>query len=99
MKKHRSPRAKPGELAAKFGKSDDGLDLYYCHGGDGATSADSKLLALVFESTDIGNGKNLRQELADRGYDITTLKFSVMQTVKPSSEIYIDESNRLEIKE
>lgn len=78
-KRYRTPKAKPGELAAKFGKSDDGIDVYYCHGGGGSTRADSKLLALAFERTDIGNGKNLRQELTDRGYDITTLRFSIIK--------------------
>jgi len=69
-------------LAAKFGKSHDGLDIYYCYGASGATKADGKLLMLAFERIDMVNGKSLRQELTDRGYDITTLKFSIMKKIQ-----------------
>ena len=36
---------------------------------------------LAFERTTLLDGKTLRQELEDRGYDITTLKFRVMKKV------------------
>lgn len=78
MKKYGKPLAKPGELAVKFIKDDDGLEIYYSYGGEGATSRDSRLLASAFEGVDVGLGKTLRKELEDRGYDITTMKFSIM---------------------
>jgi len=43
---------------------------------------DSKMLMLAFEQTQLLKGKTMRQELEDRGYDITTLKFSIMKKVK-----------------
>ena len=78
MKRYRTPKAKPGELLVKYGQEHGDLDLYFCYGGKGATSRDSKMLMLAFER-DIGFGKSLREELEERGYDITTLKFSVQQ--------------------
>lgn len=78
-KRYRRPTARPGELAVKYGKDDDGLDLYYCHGGEGATSRDSRLLSMAFESADVGLGKTLRKELEERNYDIGTLKFSILK--------------------
>lgn len=83
-KRWRTPSAKPGELKVAFGQEHGELDLYYCHGGGGAGRADSRLLSIAFESTDIIDGKNLRQELQDRGYDITTLKFSIQQKAVPA---------------
>lgn len=35
------------------------------------------LLAYVFEMMPVHGGKTLAQELNDRGYDLTTLRFSV----------------------
>ena len=79
MKRYRTPKAKPGQLLVKFGQEYGNKDLYFCHGAEGATSADGKMLMLAFERADVGFGKSLRQELTDRGYDITTLKFSIMR--------------------
>lgn len=86
-KRWRTPSAKPGELKVAFGQEHGELDLYYCHGGAGSGRADSRLLSLAFESTNILDGRNLRQELEARGYDITTLKFSIQQKVTPSPTI------------
>lgn len=77
IKRYRTTKAKPGQLLVKFGQEYGNKDLYFCHGSDGATKADGKMLMLAFESVDVGFGKSLRQELIDRGYDITTLKFTI----------------------
>lgn len=77
MKRWRAPNAKKGELLAKYGKEYGELDIYYCWNGDEQMGRDSKMLAHAFESIDIFDGNNLREELEKRGYDITTLKFSI----------------------
>ena len=78
MKRFRLPSAKPGELKVAFGKEPHyNPDLFYCHGGDGATSQDGQMLGLFFERTDGLWDRTLRKELEARGYDITTLKFTI----------------------
>lgn len=87
-KRYRAPVAKPGQLLVKYGQEHGDQDLYFCHGGDGASKRDANLLILAF-SRDLGNGKSLRQELEARGYDITTLRLSVMHksaTVDPTAQ-------------
>ena len=78
-KSYRTPKAKEGELLAKYGKADGELDLFYCWRGDSSMRRDSKLLSHAFESMRIMDDKTLRQELEARGYDITTLRFSIMK--------------------
>lgn len=79
MKRWRTPTAKPGELKAAYGRSeyDTSLDLQYAWGADGAGKADARVLMSALEDADVFDGKNLRQVLTDRGYDITTLRFSI----------------------
>ena len=79
MKRWRRPKAKPSELKVVYGKEHGELDLYYCHGGEGAYRCDGRLLAHLFENVDCHEGRNLREELARRGYDITTFKFSIQK--------------------
>jgi hypothetical protein len=78
-KRWRVPKAKPNELKVTYGKADGDVDLFYCHGGEGATRRDSKMLMQFFEGFEYFDGRNLRQELIERGYDIATLKFSIMK--------------------
>lgn len=78
MKRLRKPKAKPGELLVRFGKVDGEIDLYYCHGGEGAAKSDSRLLSHFFENV-TWEGTNLRNELVRRGYDISTFVFSIRQ--------------------
>ena len=82
LKRWRRPTASPGELKIAFGKSEGDIDLFYCHGGGGASRPDARLLSHFFERVTYFDGRNLRQELEHRGYDITTLKFSIQQKVK-----------------
>lgn len=78
-KRWRAPKAKPGELKIAYGKSEGELDLFYCHGGDGARRCDARLLSHFIEGVKYFDERNLREELEYRGYDITTLRFSVMK--------------------
>ena len=81
-KRYRAPVAKPGELLVKYGQEYGDHYLFYCWpGNDCGMKRDSKMLMAAFERTVIftEDGRTLRQELEARGYDITTLKFSIMK--------------------
>jgi len=78
MKRYRTPKAKPGELLVKYGQEHGDRDLYFCYGAGGATRRDSNVVMMAFNSElKLGNGNSLVKELEARGYDITTLKFTV----------------------
>lgn len=66
----------------KYGKEYGDEDLFYCYPDNGCgMKRDSRMLMMAFEKTTLFDGKTLRQELEARGYDITTLKFSVMKKI------------------
>lgn len=82
MKRLRTPKAKDGELLVKYGKEYGDEDLFYCYpDNECGMKRDSRMLSMAFERTVLfpEDGRTLRQELEARGYDITTLKFSVMK--------------------
>ncbi len=82
-KVYRHRQTRPGRLECYFGKSEDGdVDVVYGYGGSGASRADSRLLCTFFENLTYNcftGEKNLRQHLAERGYDLTTLRFSIQR--------------------
>ncbi len=84
-KRYRTPKAKEGELLVKYGNDGGDIDLFYCYQGDATMKRDSKLLSYAFESIDILGDGCLRKELENRGYDITTLKFSIMKKQSSNS--------------
>lgn len=82
----RISKAKPGELKIQWGKlPDDNPDIVISHGGSGAGKPDAHLLYQVFCCQIYGfKGYEDRRpsfvdQLKERGYDITTIKFSVMR--------------------
>lgn len=80
-KRARVVSAKPGELKAAWGSDGDrNVDLVYAW-GDGINKADSWLLYALMsvERYDsIGNClPSFKEELIARGYDITSLKFTI----------------------
>lgn len=86
-KRLRIPQAKPGELRACWGIADrwSGPDICYAWGA-GVQSPDARLLhnllstprmTLDFPTTGYKFDLSFIDELAARGYDITTLRFSV----------------------
>ena len=86
MKKYRSPKAKPGELKAQWGKL-PGDNPAICYAwGDGVGKCDAHLLHNAF-SCKTHNPINdtwdisFFEELEKRGYDMTTLKFSIQKKV------------------
>lgn len=94
-KRYRRRKAKPGQLIAYYGKAERWDKPHVCiaWGGDGANQADASLLNLVLcekrvqpclrsESPIHSDHKFVESfidELEKRGYDITTLKFSIEQ--------------------
>lgn len=78
-KRWRMPKAKPGQLIAQYGREDrhNYPDLLYAWGGSGASKPDSRVLMAALEETPVFEGRSLRKELEARGYDITTLRFSI----------------------
>lgn len=77
-KRLRAPTAKEGELLCKYGKYLGEESLFYCYPANSCgMRRDSRVLANAFESVKIFEDKTLVKELEDRGYDITTLKFSI----------------------
>lgn len=84
----RKVKAKPGELKAQWGYSrDEGEDIYFAW-GEGCHKADGGFLSSVFEGErpimragGLEFQPSLRKELQLRGYDITTLRFSISKSV------------------
>lgn len=75
-KRYRRRATKPGVLAAYYGKDDGGeVDIVISH-GPGTHGADAALLWNTLSKT-WATSKSLIDELAARGYDITTLRFSI----------------------
>jgi hypothetical protein len=84
------PTAKPGELKAVWGRAErgDAPDIVYAW-GEGVNRADGRMLhnALSGERLrptmkNLGGyevDKSFLEELENRGYDLTTLKFSIQK--------------------
>jgi hypothetical protein len=82
MKRWREPKAKPNQLKAQWGKlKHDSPDLCFAW-GDGVNKCDARLLSnaitsFTFEPGSYETRPSLYDELEKRGYDMTTLKFSI----------------------
>lgn len=77
------PKAKSGQVKVAFGKEPgNSPDLLYCYGGHGAKKGDSLTVLHFFAEIKNDEGKSMLQELQERGYDLTTLKFSVQKEEK-----------------
>ena len=76
------PVAKPGQLLAKWGRPDRGEDpaIVYAHGAAGATRPDARVLSDAVEGLKNCYGRTLAEELEYRGYDMTTIRFSIEQS-------------------
>jgi len=90
----RKPKLKDGELRMYWGKlPHENPDMVFSWQGDASMSRDSRLLhyRLASQRPTVTCDKvnwgamepSLIEELESRGYDITTLKFSIMKKVKP----------------
>lgn len=70
---------KPGMLVARYGRPSrgDSLQVCYAWGGGGADKSDGRILSNALEGAHVQQGRTLCEELEARGYDITTLRFSI----------------------
>ncbi|MEP3668225.1 MAG: hypothetical protein ABJN42_15985 [Roseibium sp.] len=82
--------AKLGQLLVKWGRPDPGepADLIYANGAGGAARADAAMASHYFEGIRDVDGKTFKQELEERGYDITTLKFSIQQKKEDTDALF-----------
>ncbi len=79
-KRFRTPKLKDGELRVYWGKlPHDSPDVVFSWQGDRSMKRDTALLCYLFSERELGTSRSLLEELEDRGYDITTLRFSVMK--------------------
>ena len=93
MKRLRKPKLKDGELRIYWGREPhDEPDVMYAWQGDYTMKHDSKLLHYAIgarhpdpfaEPIFSKMNPSLIEELIERGYDITTLKFSIMKRPQP----------------
>ena len=87
MKRWRTPKPRPNELRVLYGKlPKNDPDILYVW-GEGTSKADSKLLHYMFSSKRFFPGSvdandSFLEELEKRGYDITTIKFSIQKKAK-----------------
>ncbi len=74
-------RAKPNELRIAWTRDRTmGPDFAYAW-GDGCHKSDARLLHLMLE-TKTSDGVTVLDELKARGYDLTTIRFSVKKAAK-----------------
>lgn len=81
MKRYRKRPTKPGRLEAYYGRGDDGeIDVILARGA-GLEKRDSALLYYLLGTPRYtlngGREKSVIDQLKDRGFDITTLRFSI----------------------
>ncbi len=91
MKRLRKPKLKDGELRVYWGKLPyDSPDVVFAWQGNSMMRRDTALLCSVFSQRQPDPHKmpifsvmlpSLTEELVARGYDLTTLKFSIMKKV------------------
>ena len=91
MKRYRTPKMKPGHLMAQYGKlPHDSPDLIFTW-GPGCHKGDASLLHYVFcmkqynPVTGKFDDRSFVDELQSRGYDITTLRFSIEKHQPPQA--------------
>jgi hypothetical protein len=73
------PKAKLGQLVARWGRpsTNESPDVVYAWGGSGADKSDGRCLMNALESAPTSSGRGLLSELESRGYDLSTLRFSI----------------------
>lgn len=106
-KRWRAPVAKPGELKIAYGKVDRHTrpDICVAWGAGGADKCDGryamhalteKRMAYAFPSMEVEYRPSVIEELEARGYDITTLRFTISRKVDathPASNARQDEGS------
>jgi hypothetical protein len=91
-KRFRTPKLKDGELRVYWGKlPHDSPDVVFSWQGDRSMRRDTALLCYLFSKKEPGTSRGLLEELEYRGYDITTLRLSIMKkTVREDAEVSVE---------
>jgi len=84
-------RAKPGELKAGWSLKERDIQFSW---GQGVERSDGRILFDAFCFSKGTLGTTLVNELEKRGYDITTLKFSIMKKVTGGGNNGTDNGNK-----
>ena len=81
------PVAKEGQLMAKWGRPEQGEppEIVYAWGGAGACKRDAGILMRALGGLEVIDGKTPAQELEARGYDLSTLKFTIEHKTDPAN--------------
>lgn len=87
MKRYRRRKVKPGQLVMYYGRDDSG-DIDVCYAwGEGCSKRDAHLLYWRIGSDNLNHkmqlDPSLLKELESRGYDLTTIRFSISKRVAP----------------
>lgn len=82
MKPVRAPRPRKGVLELRYACVRWEPDIHFCW-GEGCRSQDGHLINYAFNRVMDGETKTLLEELAARGYDITTIRFSIKKLPPP----------------
>ena len=71
--------AKPGEVRAGWARPErsEPPELCVAWGGAGADRSDARIVLKALQGCDVYKDRDLVTELESRGYDITTMKFSI----------------------
>jgi hypothetical protein len=85
MRRWRKVKAKPGQLVMQYGRDDDGeVDVVFAW-GEGCSKRDGALLHWRIGSDNLNHkmevDQSLLKELDARGYDLTTIRFSISKKV------------------
>lgn len=78
MKRWRTVAAKAGQLLVRYGRLDGDSDLIFAW-GDGTRKADGICVMDAIMRAPVLDDKPLVKILIERGYDITTLRFSIQK--------------------
>jgi hypothetical protein len=74
----RMPNPKPNQLMVGWAaERHDEPTLQFCYGGGRVGPRDNNMLMSAFHTAKLPSGNTFVEELIERGYDLSTLRFSV----------------------
>lgn len=82
----RMPYPKSGQIKVGWAaERGDDPGLIYCRKGPAEMSRDTLMLTQFFQQIEGRFGRTLEQELIERGYDISTFRFSIDKLPEPDA--------------
>jgi hypothetical protein len=82
MKPVRAPTPRPGVVELRYACVRSSPDIHFTW-GDGCRASDGHLVNSAFNVAMRGEDKSLIEELVARGYDVTTIRFSIKKLPPP----------------